>query len=751
MELVLRDQADENRRILLDLKSILQGVQANINKEEDQKAKLHHQCSKDKHAWELERKKLNCRIKQLEEKKSKRCKERREAFGKEQCLLVTMDLKKHLEESEKNWSMEKMELLKCFDNERKEWESQLKDMQRKIEQIYWDVNSRQECKLHGQGQRKSRRDDWVPTDQGIEKNINNSLFIEELSLESYKKGGHGQNVGSTENDKNCSSALNAALQEIAKVSEELCSYQEEVQKKMSTIRPKPYPYLQACQEKSNGSELLINETSSDEKNHMSNDTFKAFQPILSRHQKRSEDLHSEINRNHFTWDKFEISAGPSGGNGVNDTSLTRGKAPPIPPRTSSLYLASTFLVFSQDHEDALKEGNSNCEIHSRVARKSCTGPHEAMLQKQGLKVLKDGRDFKTSAPFIGYDTGPKGSEDNCSQVSCDATDLVTESQYIGSKIQLSSNKSQVLPMQEKKQGKILRPRKSLPQKTNRIESNFPRSSKATEIFNTSSVHLWSAKDVPSGRDDSLNTLSTKSRDSDAFGKSVVQYATTPGQGSSIEIHSERNVHATRQLPLNIAVYAVKPHEPLSITSVKIDEPKHCHGLPCQMVDNDKRHMLDKADVISDHFSNPTHLRDAWLNFDFGHTTLRNDERSPNPSFQVKNEVACFADGTKQHTSFALHGNSNRISHPFQMVHPDQEKELKKQSQQSQGVSGQQLSLPMTLLPVTVRLNERSFSRPARPQNRRLPSRWATRSPAAHKWPSQKCNQAFRFDIKTSAI
>ncbi|XP_062890482.1 uncharacterized protein KIAA0408-like isoform X3 [Mobula hypostoma] len=688
-EMILREvtgiQADKNRRILLDLKSIWQGVRVNINKEEDQKAKLHHQYSKDKHAWELEQEKLNCHFKQ----------------------------------------------------------------------IYWDVNSRQECKLHGQrngqGQRKSRRDDWVPTDQGIEKNRTNSLFIEELSLESFKKGGHGQNMESTENDKNCSSALNAALQEIAKVSEELCSYQEEVQKKMSTIRTKSYPYLQACQEKSNGTELLINETSSDEKNYMSNDTFKAFQPILSRHQKCSEDLHSEINRNHFNRDKFEISAGPSGGNGVNDTSLTRGKAPPIPPRTSSLYLASTFLVFPQDHEDALKEDNSNCELHSRVARKGCTGPHEAMLQKQGLKILKDGRDFKTSAPFIRYDTGAEGSEDNCSQVSCDATDLVTESRYIGSKVQLSSDKSPVLLMQEKKQGKILRPRKSLFQKTTRIESNFPRSPKAIEMFNTSSMRLQSAEDVPTGRDDSFSTLSTKSCDPGACGKSVVQYATTPHQGSSIENHSERNVHATRQLPLNLAVYAVKPHKPLSITNVKIGEPKHYQGFPCQIVDNDKRHVLDK--IISDHFSNPTHLRDTRLNFDFGHTTLRKDERSSNSSFQVKNEVVYFADGTKQHTSCpdALHGNSNRISDTSQIIHLDQEKELKKRSQQSQRVSGQQLSLPMTLLPVTVRLNGMSFSRPARPQNRRLPSRWATQSPAAHKWPSQKCNQAFRFDIKTSAI
>lgn len=47
-----------------------------------------------------------------------------------------MDLNKQLENGKINWSMEKMELLQCFDNERKEWESQLMDMQWKIEQVY---------------------------------------------------------------------------------------------------------------------------------------------------------------------------------------------------------------------------------------------------------------------------------------------------------------------------------------------------------------------------------------------------------------------------------------------------------------------------------------------------------------------------------------------------------------------------------------------------------------------------------------
>lgn len=61
----LSQKADENRRILLDLESVLEGVQVEINKEENQKAILQRQYSNDKYAWELERKKLKWLVDQV--------------------------------------------------------------------------------------------------------------------------------------------------------------------------------------------------------------------------------------------------------------------------------------------------------------------------------------------------------------------------------------------------------------------------------------------------------------------------------------------------------------------------------------------------------------------------------------------------------------------------------------------------------------------------------------------------------------
>lgn len=51
-----------------------------------------------------------------------------------------MDLREQLENTERNWNKEKMELLERFDNERKEWECQWKVMQRKIEEVLLNKN-----------------------------------------------------------------------------------------------------------------------------------------------------------------------------------------------------------------------------------------------------------------------------------------------------------------------------------------------------------------------------------------------------------------------------------------------------------------------------------------------------------------------------------------------------------------------------------------------------------------------------------
>lgn len=49
--------------------------------------------------------------------------------------MAAMDLQCRLEHGEGRWIREEAELLERFDAERKEWESQLRDMQKNIEEV----------------------------------------------------------------------------------------------------------------------------------------------------------------------------------------------------------------------------------------------------------------------------------------------------------------------------------------------------------------------------------------------------------------------------------------------------------------------------------------------------------------------------------------------------------------------------------------------------------------------------------------
>ncbi|XP_019112389.2 protein SOGA3a isoform X2 [Larimichthys crocea] len=178
-ESLLREVADiqggENRRILLDLKTVLDEVQLEVKREEEKRSELQLQYTRDRCAWELEKAELKCRIAQLEAREgagliggggqaaaspssvaSRSAREqhgetstlRREREEQRRLLVDThstaMDLRCRLEHNERDWSREKAELLERFDMERREWESQLRDMQKKIEELYCEVRAKRE-------------------------------------------------------------------------------------------------------------------------------------------------------------------------------------------------------------------------------------------------------------------------------------------------------------------------------------------------------------------------------------------------------------------------------------------------------------------------------------------------------------------------------------------------------------------------------------------------------------------------------
>ncbi|KAJ8411477.1 hypothetical protein AAFF_G00162850 [Aldrovandia affinis] len=439
-ELLLRQVADiqggENRRILLDLKSVLEEVQVEVKREETERNELQLQYTKDRCAWDLERAELKCRIAQLEVRGSKVGVEasvtpdpretlRREREQQKRLLADThtaaMDLRCRIEHSERGWVREKSELLERFDAERKEWEGQLRDMQRKIEELYNDVKVRREgvdvgpdsgthsgalrlslqsastsssiltdpqdllsnsdsdpsnrhsngysdhadCHSNGHsdrhgsscsqtGDRKSQgygdvvdrrgdsgRDSGTTElelilqgcpEQGFENDPSPTAGQQgatelELILQRCLEQGFENNpspyvnpLASGNDKKKDASALNAALKEIARVSEELCSYQDVIRKKSEHRRSgmERFSFLEEFEEVEN---VKKKAGKSD--------------PIFDLSQ-WCEQFQSVEEHNWVNWestnrnaDKADEEAKPS---------HKKRQAPPIPPRTTSWHL-----------------------------------------------------------------------------------------------------------------------------------------------------------------------------------------------------------------------------------------------------------------------------------------------------------------------------------------------------------------------------------------------------------------------------
>ncbi|XP_063773423.1 microtubule cross-linking factor 3 isoform X3 [Pseudophryne corroboree] len=276
-------KAGENRGILLELKAVLEVIQREQRREEKKWTDFLLQFLSDRCGWGTDRIELQQHIPKPEANSAKTCanksipdipKDTRKEKIEQRRLLedthtAAMELKTQLENNERNWKVEKIELLERFDSERKEWECQWKTMQKKIEELYQEVKLRREKTLNGDDdrtqekmlqfalpfsqpeametpniERQSHQNHMVNTKMEKSNRIllNDCLHINkertaELKLSHQKhdvrsiesEKGISQRMSKTEND-----TLNDALKEIARVSEELCKYQEEIRTRTSS-------------------------------------------------------------------------------------------------------------------------------------------------------------------------------------------------------------------------------------------------------------------------------------------------------------------------------------------------------------------------------------------------------------------------------------------------------------------------------------------------------------------------------------
>ncbi|XP_053699617.1 uncharacterized protein KIAA0408-like isoform X2 [Synchiropus splendidus] len=493
-ESLLREVADiqggENRRILLDLKTVLEEVQLELKREEEKRSELQLQYARDRCAWEQEKAELKCRIVQLEAREAsgsvgggpgfvaaQRARVQNGETSREEQRRTRrdsagMDLRCR-PEHDRDWSREKAELLEKFDVERREWESQLKDMQRKIEELYCEVRAKREGIRRGGGRQEeedvhllsvrststgesslltdnSRSEpdscgspsgdhQYGPLPVGAMRESNcyqADDFIEmrsqghrthDLPLENVS-GLPGGSVWNTSEEspllteqsyrsmrKKNTTALNAALKEIARVSEELCSYQEEIRKKSGDKRSPPET-LHLQREKElllGGSEtrLELEETSYDlsqiysDLQALGRESWFALSPENTfeanrapRRLWRTNSSDPDVHR--------ERETSPAALADI-DT------APPVPPRSSSWNLSPTHpepeLHIPESPLTSVRKCHSPCVLVDR----KCSSPSivrkfEAMLQENEGKVFIDGVVATCPAP----------SNSNCTQSCC---------------------------------------------------------------------------------------------------------------------------------------------------------------------------------------------------------------------------------------------------------------------------------------------------------------------------------------------
>ncbi|XP_026858047.2 protein SOGA3a isoform X1 [Electrophorus electricus] len=476
-EILLREVADiqggENRRILLDLKTLLEEVQVDMKREESKRSELQLQYTKDRCAWELERAELKYRIAQLEAKghntevgtvrNTETGDTLREQEEQRRLLADThtaaMDLRCWLEHSERGWAREKSELLERFDSERKEWESQLRDMQRKIEELYNEVKAHRERNSAGphtntesnatrlsscsastvssvltepsDAHSSSYSEPLTPHSHNSADYTHNcsepaDLYCQEQSgpsnQGSYRKYEHreieaintaelvgilpgcmGEGLGNkstvstgqedplspsrgfqsmdirwASDKKKNTMALNAALKEIARVSEELCSYQDEIRRRSDVKRSCTESTF--FQEEVDMAKKDVSETS--DRDFNLNEWCKNLQVLDKQEQVNWECIKKE-------------STSPESD---SKPPVKKRQAPPIPVRSTSWYLNRTSVT---ETEPSATESDRRCQspcIHRKCSSPSIVRKFEAMLQENEGKILTDSGIVSCSVP-----------------------------------------------------------------------------------------------------------------------------------------------------------------------------------------------------------------------------------------------------------------------------------------------------------------------------------------------------------------
>lgn len=671
--------------------------------------------------------------------------------------VVAMDLQKQWGNTETNWHKEKMELLDQFDSERKEWESQWKIMQKKIEELCHEVKLRRKFNMNEhakiidfdhekaiQGRVLESSPNYPNSEQcefigmnhrdGLEKGnkTEQSLLSEGNHMCKEQKTAKKSKVGlmdplaidnqfacevwsdlrtSGKEGKSCSGALNTALEELAKVSEELCSFQEEIRKRSNNRRMKPDSFLQE----------MPNVINIPHEDHMINNG-QCILPIILEKEKQ------ENRKNLSCTDMLQSSSMKKCE--TDTTDLPSTETPPVPPpRSTSRNFPTSYSEHAHEslkeslghHRQVAQEGQSerNCSPHFLLRHDEmptlCL--NEGKTLKDGLMFSSLAQETKTENKIpcnenIGlsmwpYDTriGAKSSpstlwfQKTCSTPSKPKYEKLIPAYPAKSHLDLCINNDYSSLVTQ-----CSGPLSSFDGSFKRNTRNDKLAAKTDEfnraVFRTDrNCHAMRQNQSYSESSDDLKSCDTV----------VTRVGNMAENDSGSEI-----LKTSAHMPVNVPDNATK---------------KPTTGLVRQMQGrmshSSYRSMLHEHDWRPSNLSGRPRSADPRSNYGVVEKLLKTYETSVGSDLQ---NSKCFQDNwTKCHSDV-----TGGVT-PSQHLEMLKEEELQQKTamcgvqQVKQGVDWKKI----TEEPMAVKSSHgKGFSRPARPANRRLPSRWASRAPSA---------------------
>ncbi|KAM3855817.1 uncharacterized protein KIAA0408 homolog [Vipera latastei] len=624
-----------------------------------------------------------------------------------------MDLQTQLENmTEKKWSKEKMELLERFDCERKEWECQWKVMQKKIEELYQEVKLRRESNtsisenkpIHNnkaEQQSCSPILEWSdppglyscsPDKESLQskaekeskcvknKRRNRVFAKDHLTFENSKECEDCVDLKTT---KNYTQDLNIALKELAKVSEDLCTYQEEIRKKANHRRKKMFPFLGESIE--SGNAVITQETS--QAYHKS--------PQLAS---VASEMEKQNNRKNLISTNGHLKKMPSTAfSGVEETSFLpwqRQEGPPVPPRSTSRHLTNSLADVSEALAKHAEQRNS-CKTQEHPDGSPLIYPAVPLTMSDEWKPLSGPtenqdqyNDHKLPAAILH------------SVWSCDASKIENGAENGSSRQALqkcSSDGYMMIPKQHPKfqsnlyaeacdtledsgyeTGKTQR-NETLEAKIDEFNRTVFHTDKGKKCLLQSQTELLGVPKAHCGLQDSLNTG-------------------TQNEESTCVLNSKLSSKKEE-----------KANRPSKDVKTKRQQ-KQING-----VLSGYQHMLHEHDWRPSNLSGRPRSADSRSNYGVVEKLLKNYEK------QVQSE-----------TEFT-EGSCRKMGH-----YPAIQTEQGKQEQQKNSVRhlglytkhGKEKQKFPEVSVAAKQSNDKAFLRPARPANRRLPSRWASRSPSA---------------------